>query len=75
MLDEAGSQVSGNSPSPLLTLEQVCQILCCKKSKLYELMSQGMIDSVKFGCLRFEQAAIESFIARHRRHGMSAAGA
>ena len=34
---------------PLMDTQEVCAALCCKKSKLYELIGRGLLESVKLG--------------------------
>ena len=51
---------------PLITVSEACQLLGCRKSKLYELMQKGYIESVKLGgSRRFRLAAIQECIERH----------
>jgi len=51
---------------PLMDTQEVCAALCCKKSKLYELIGRGLLESVKLGgSRRFRPAAVRDCIQRH----------
>jgi excisionase family DNA binding protein len=51
---------------PLMNVDEACGALGCKKSKLYELVEKGYLESVKLGgSRRFRPAAIRECIDRH----------
>lgn len=51
----------------LLTVQEAAELLGIKRSKLYELLAAGEIESVKIGAARrVPQAAIEAFIEELR---------
>lgn len=51
---------------PLMTVREVCSILGCKKSKLYELIGNAQLESVKLGGSRlFRPDAVRDCIRRH----------
>ena len=58
--------------SPLRTVDQACEQLGVERSKLYELMRQGHIASIKLppgtaqSGRRIEQAELDAFIVRNR---------
>ena len=57
---------------PLMNVDEVCTVLGCKKSKLYVLMQNGYLESVKVGASRlFRPTAVRDCIERHvdRRGG------
>lgn len=46
--------------------QEVCTALGCKKSKLYELIGSGLLESVKLGGSRlFRPDAVRACIQRH----------
>jgi excisionase family DNA binding protein len=49
-----------------MSVDEACAALGCKKSKLYELVEQGYLESVKLGrSRRFRPAAVREFIHEH----------
>lgn len=51
----------------LLTPEEAAEVIGVGRSKVYELMRDGIIDSVRIGgCRRIPTAAIEEFVNRLR---------
>jgi excisionase family DNA binding protein len=51
---------------PLMNVDEACDVLGCKKSKLYELVEKGYLEFVKLGgSRRFRPAAIRECIDRH----------
>lgn len=51
---------------PWMNVDEACGALGCKKSKLYELVEKGYLESVKLGgSRRFRPAAIRECIDRH----------
>jgi excisionase family DNA binding protein len=51
---------------PLMNVDEVCAALGCKKSKLYELMGSGRLESVKLGGSRlFRPDAVRECVQRH----------
>jgi excisionase family DNA binding protein len=49
----------------LLTPEQAAELLSISRSKLYELIARGELDSVRIGASRrVPTAALEDFVAR-----------
>jgi excisionase family DNA binding protein len=51
---------------PLMNTQQVCAALGCKKSKLYEMIASGLLESVKLGGSRlFRPGAVRDCIQRH----------
>lgn len=52
----------------LLKPEEAADLLGIGRSKFYELLAQGAVDSVRIGaCRRVPRAALEEFIERLRR--------
>ena len=50
----------------LMNIDEVCAVLGCKKSKLYQLMASGLLESVKVvGSRRFRPDAVREFVERH----------
>lgn len=50
----------------LMNTHEVCAALGCKKSKLYELIGSGALESVKLGGSRlFRPDAVRDLIQRH----------
>jgi len=53
-------------PDALMNISEACHVLGCKKSKLYELMQKGRLESVKLGgSRRFRPSALQDCIDRH----------
>jgi len=51
---------------PLVNIREACHLLGCRKSKLYDLMQKGYLESVKLGgSRRFRPSAIQDCIDRH----------
>lgn len=51
---------------PLMDTREVCAALGCRKSKLYELIGSGRLESVKLGGSRlFRPEAVRACIERH----------
>lgn len=54
-------------PKLLLTPEEAADALGVGRTKLYELMAEGLVESVRIGaCRRVPVAALDSFIERLR---------
>lgn len=54
----------------LLKPEEAADLLGIGRSKFYELLAQGAVDSVRIGaCRRVPRAALEEFIERLRQAG------
>jgi excisionase family DNA binding protein len=54
---------SSSEPDVLLTPSEAAAVLKIGRSKLYELMARGAINSVKLGrCRRFRRSDLELFI-------------
>ena len=52
----------------LLKPEEAADLLGIGRSKFYELLAQGAVDSVRIGaCRRVPRAALEEFVERLRR--------
>ena len=52
----------------LLTAEETAEILSIGRTKVYELMRLGMLESVKIhGCLRIPTEAVHNYVDRLRR--------
>jgi excisionase family DNA binding protein len=52
----------------LLTPEEVAEVLGIGRTKVYELMRLGLIESVKIhGCRRIPTAAVHDYVERLRR--------
>jgi excisionase family DNA binding protein len=50
----------------LMNIDEVCAVLGCKKSKLYQLLASGLLESVKVvGSRRFRPDAVREFVERH----------
>jgi excisionase family DNA binding protein len=55
-----------NQVELLMNVDEVCAALGCKKSKLYELMESGRLESVKLGGSRlFRPDAVRACVERH----------
>lgn len=55
-----------NQVEALMTVQEVCSILGCKKSKLYELIGAAELESIKLGGSRlFRPEAVRDCIRRH----------
>jgi excisionase family DNA binding protein len=51
---------------PLMNVDEACAALGCKRSKLYELVERGYLESVKLGrSRRFRPAALRECIDGH----------
>jgi excisionase family DNA binding protein len=56
----------------LLTPEEVADALGIGRTKVYELMRLGLIESVKIdGCRRIPTAAVHEYVARLRREAVA----
>jgi excisionase family DNA binding protein len=52
----------------LLTPEEIAEVLGIGRTKVYELIRLGVIESVKIdGCRRIPTAAVHEYVARLRR--------
>lgn len=59
-------QAAPTSPNPILTAGEVAKILRISKSKVYRMMQQGEIPSVKFGrTSRVRHQDLDDFIQNH----------
>jgi excisionase family DNA binding protein len=78
-IDGSSSELTSGRPGPpiLLSVPQACRLLACGKSKLYELMQEGLLPFVSEarGHRRIEYRALEAFVKRlrARRRGAKAA--
>ena len=55
----------------LLTAEETAEILSIGRTKVYELMRLGLLESVKHGCRRIPTDAVQSYVDRLRRDAVA----
>jgi excisionase family DNA binding protein len=56
----------------LLTAEETAEILSIGRTKIYELMRLGLIESVKIhGCRRIPTEAVHNYVDRLRRDAVA----
>jgi excisionase family DNA binding protein len=56
----------------LLTPQEATELLGISRSKLYELLRAGTIESVKIGdCRRVPRAALDEYVERLRREAVA----
>jgi excisionase family DNA binding protein len=56
----------------LLTAEETAEILSIGRTKVYELMRLGLIESVKIhGCRRIPTEAVQNYVDRLRRDAVA----
>jgi len=64
------SQGAGSGGRLLVSPEIASDLLCIGRTKLYELLASGEIESVRLGsCRRIPMRALEDFVSRLRRSG------
>jgi excisionase family DNA binding protein len=65
-----GAQGAGAQGRLLVSPEIASDLLCIGRTKLYELLASGEIESVRLGsCRRIPMRALEDFVSRLRRSG------
>ena len=63
-------EVVGSGGRLLVSPEIASDLLCIGRTKLYELLASGEIESVRLGsCRRIPMRALEDFVSRLRRSG------
>jgi excisionase family DNA binding protein len=63
---------SGATDKLLLTPKEATELLGISRSKLYELLRAGTIESVKIGdCRRVPRAALDEYVDRLRREAVA----
>ncbi len=60
----------GATYSKLLKVSEVCAVLRCKKSKVYQLVKDGLLEVVRIPGIRVEETVLLAFIDQ-RRSGAS----